>query len=143
MDVPNIQPVERHLVRVVGRTALRVTSLAVLLCFGQLGDDGDPYELLARELDGRLNRFLVLELDVAHTAKCQINWTVHNTEWKVVGGGLPFRSAADAVLDDLCFFHWSDLLEESNQLFGSQTSGELLHEDGTSITFVLRQGRRC
>jgi hypothetical protein len=52
---------------------------------------------------------------------------------------VPLGSTADPVFDDLRFFHRSDLFEESNQLFGSKTSSELLHEDGTAIAFVFSQ----
>lgn len=58
---------EGDLVVIVAAAAFGIARLPILLSLGQLSDDRNSYEFLARELDGRLDRLLVLELDIADT----------------------------------------------------------------------------
>lgn len=67
VDVADVEAVERDAVR-EGGDAFGVTGLAVLFCFGELGDDRNAEEFLSSELQGLLNGRLFLELDVADTA---------------------------------------------------------------------------
>lgn len=51
---------------------------------------------------------------------------------------LPFRSAADAIFDDLCFVYRSGVgFEKRLELISTEPVGQLLDKDGATISLVL------
>ena len=66
MNVANVEAVEWDAVG-LGRMAVGVTGLTILLCLSELRDDGDTEELLASKLDSPVDSFFLFELNVADT----------------------------------------------------------------------------
>ena len=66
MNVANVEAVEWDAVG-LGRMAVSVTGLTILLCLSKLRDDGDTEELLASKLDSPVDSFFLFELNVADT----------------------------------------------------------------------------
>ncbi len=66
VNVANVEAVKRYAVGQCSN-ALGSACLAVLLSFGELGDDGDAEQLLSCKPDCLLNGFLLPELHIADT----------------------------------------------------------------------------
>jgi hypothetical protein len=138
VDVTNIEAMERHRA-MIGSSGFWVAGLTILLCFSELGDDGDSKKLLACHSNGSRYRVLAAELNIPNTT--------HSSVRRLVEGenqGLPFGATTHTILDDLCLLDGTNLLKESDQLFGAQTSRELLDEDGSPVALIFGQLRfRC
>jgi hypothetical protein len=66
VNIAHVETMERNRVGVASRS-LWVTSLAVLLCFSKLGNDGNAEKLLSSQLDGERDGLFVSKLDIANT----------------------------------------------------------------------------
>ena len=66
VNVANIEAVEWDAVG-LGRMAVGVTGLTILLCLSELCDDGNTEELLASKLNSPVDSFFLLELNIADT----------------------------------------------------------------------------
>jgi hypothetical protein len=71
MDVTNIEPMEWNTARGAG-VALGA-RLSVLLGLGELGDDGDAFQFLSRQLNCEWNGLLVEEFNVANAGRKLVN----------------------------------------------------------------------
>lgn len=137
MDVTHIESMERG--GVTARFAFGVASLAILLGFSQLNNDGDAEKRLACELDGRRHRLLVFEFDVTDTGWILVKRSMRAND---LAENSPLRSPANSILDDLRFFYWANFFEEGHQLLGPQARSKLLHEDGSLVSLILIELRR-
>jgi len=67
MDIANVEAMEGYSA-ILGVTAAFSSNLAILLCFGQLGNYGNTKQLLTGESDCSCNSFLIPEFDIANAA---------------------------------------------------------------------------
>lgn len=106
MDIADVETVVRNAVG-LRRVGIGVAGLTVLLCFGELNDDGNGKQLLPGETDGFLDGFFVLELDVSDAERSSVDGARQEGRMD-----LPFGAVADSVLHNLSLHHFADLLEE-------------------------------
>lgn len=131
VDVPNIQAMKGDAIGLSCCT-FGALLLTVLLCFGQLRNDGNSNKLLASQSDSLLYGFFFTELNVADAASLLVWMIRHCTREDI-----PFTAPAHSVLHDLSINHRPDLLEERLQIFGSKSGSELLYEDRAPITLII------
>lgn len=72
MDIADVETVVRHAVGLCC-VGIGVAGLAVLLCFGELNNDGNGEQLLPGETNGFLDGIFVLELDVSDAGSRLVN----------------------------------------------------------------------
>ena len=132
VDVPNIQAMKGDAIGLSCCT-FGTLLLTILLCFGQLCDDGNPNKLLPGQSDSLLYGFFVTELNIADAIGLSVSAITYcNGRY-----GIPFTAPAHSVLHNLSINHRPDLLEERLKIFGSKSGSELLYEDRAPITLII------
>ncbi|KAH0356455.1 fatty acid hydroxylase, partial [Aureobasidium melanogenum] len=119
MNVADVEPVKGYAVRLGGLSGC-YTSLAVLLSFCELYNNGDTEKLLASQAKCLLNRLFFLEFNVANA----------------------LAAATDAILDNLSFLDRTDLGEEGLELLGVLWRGGDLSRAARPLRYESPRSRR-